>query len=87
MIYMGCKMHQKIIEKEWTKFAATALLQVPRNSIQYAEMQKAFYAGFVTSLLWAQSDIGTPEVDEDSGVEMLDAALEEGHRFFAALMS
>lgn len=71
------------LRAKWTSYYDTTMLPcgIKPGSIQYTEMRRAFYAGFLKCLLMLRDDIGD-ETDEDIAVEAMKLLHDEAVTFF-----
>jgi len=67
---------------EWVTFATMVMPGVARNSVQYTEMQKAFYAGASSLFHWLMTTMDEDADPTDADVARLDALNEELTAFF-----
>lgn len=72
------------VAKQWKDCSERLIPEVPRESIQYGEMRKAFYAGFGQCLLVVQQEIGHEARPDQEGAEAFQKLLEETLEFWSA---
>jgi len=75
----------KSIEEEWLGFAAMTMPGIAKNSVQYSEMKKAFFAGAWT-VYCANVEISQPHVSSEQACEYLDSLEKECEAFKSQMM-
>lgn len=72
------------IASNWDAFYASTLLVqgITTKSVQYREMRKAYYAGFLNALLGLRDTVGRDDVPEDIGIAQLQGLHDEAITFF-----
>lgn len=70
------------VEEMWRVFADIVMpAGGDFSDIQRSETRKAFYAGCLSMLLFTRDVVGSPEVPEEQGVEVLERMLAECETF------
>ena len=70
------------IEKEFLEFADVALRGIPKESTQYKESKKVFYAAAGQILIAIRDVLGDDSLPELEGVRALQDMLEQCSNFF-----
>lgn len=70
------------VSEQWEACASRLLPGFSKDSVQYTEMRKTFYAGFGQCLLASRYEIGHQKRTDQEGAEIFQALLEEVDRFW-----
>jgi len=70
----------------WDTFAHFTMPTVPKDTVQYKEMRKAFYAGFVECFKIMNDLSLSTELTEDQACTVLSKISNEGNQFFDELI-
>jgi hypothetical protein len=76
-------MKPTTLSQLWDEYSREVLTGIDPGSIQYQEMQKAFYAGALRLLMFFYHDLS--QRPEEEGVRILGMLTDEGGQFFEAL--
>lgn len=74
------KMKMHTLDEQWKYYHQMTMPNVPINSVQYEETQKAFYAG---ALVVYESAIRLPDLPESDSLDYLDKLRASLHNFSA----
>lgn len=73
------KPEEVSIERMWLLFASIVLKDIDKNSVQYSEMRKAYFAGF-TECFKIMTDYAT-NIEENKTIELFSRLANEGNEW------